>query len=133
MSFTNNLEARLLNHIFGGSTSAVPSSLSFGLATNVTEAGVITGEPVGNGYARVVVTNNATNFPTTTLDGTVSVKRNGTSIAFPQATASWGTLTHWFVMDGVNTLAYGALGEAKAIGANDTASFPANSLTIRLD
>lgn len=34
-----------------------------GLCTDVAEDGTITGEPSGSSYARVAVTNNATNFP----------------------------------------------------------------------
>ena len=46
-------------------------------------------EVSGNGYARVAITNNVTNFPA----AAAGVQTNGTEIAWPQATGgNWGLI-----------------------------------------
>lgn len=133
MSFTNYLESVLLDEVFGGTNYVPPATIYVGLSTTApAEDGTGVTEPAGGGYARVAVTNNATNWPPTGTDGT---KSNGTVITFPQATADWGTATHFFLADSANggVLAFGSLGLAKTIGTGDTASFGVDSLTITLD
>lgn len=133
MSFTNYLESVLLDEAFGGTDYTPPTTIYVGLSTTApAEDGTGVTEPTGGGYARVAVTNNATNFPPTGTDGT---KSNGTAISFPQATADWGTVSHFFLADATTggILAFGSLGLAKTIGTGDTASFGAGSLTITLD
>jgi hypothetical protein len=89
-------------------------------------------EPAGGSYARVAVTNNATNWPA----ASGGAKSNGTAIAFPQATASWGVITHFFCSDlatGGNMLGHGSLTASKTIDSGDTLSFPIGDLDITLD
>jgi hypothetical protein len=133
MSFTNYLESVILDEVFGGVNYTPPATIYVGLSSTApNETGTGITEPTG-GYARVAVTNNATNWPATGTDGT---KSNGTVISFPQATADWGAaVTHFFLSDSLSggVLAYGALGVAKTIGTGDTASFGVGSLTISLD
>ncbi|NMC61668.1 MAG: hypothetical protein GYA55_00725 [SAR324 cluster bacterium] len=129
---TNYLENKILDHILGNSAYSAPSKVYVGLATGVSEAGVVTGEPSSGSYARVEVTNNATNFPNA-VDGS---KSNGTAITFPEATGSWGTLTHVFISDassGGNVLLYSELTVSKAVDTGDTVSFAIGSLTFNLD
>ncbi|MED3982400.1 hypothetical protein [Priestia megaterium] len=133
MSFTNYLESVILDEVFGGVNYTPPATVYVGLSTTaINDDGTGVTEPTGGGYARVAVANNATNWPATGTDGT---KSNGTTITFPQATADWGTVTHFFIADS-NTggiLAYAAIGVSKTIGVGDTASFGVDSLTITLD
>lgn len=132
LSFTDYTENRILNQQFGSVALTVAATLYFGLSTStINDDGTGVTEPVGNGYARVAVTNNATNFPNTTTGS----KSNGTEIAFPTASGAWGTVTHFFISDAAsagNMIAYGALTTAKTIGNGDTARFAASSLTITL-
>jgi hypothetical protein len=132
MSFTDFLENRILNQNFGNAAHAIAGTYYFGLSTTtIADDGTGITEPAGNGYARVAVTNNTTNFPTTTTGS----KANGTEIAFPTATGAWGTATHFFIADASsagNVWAYGALTTAKTIGNGDTARFAIGSLTITL-
>ncbi len=52
-------------------------------------------EPVGNGYARVLKTNNLTNFPApTTVAGRTTVI-NGTAVTWPDPTGPWGLCGWW--------------------------------------
>lgn len=132
MSFTDYLENRVLDHVFGGADFSRPATLYIGLCTGVSESGTVTGEPSGGAYARVAVTNNTTNFP----PASGGTKANGEVITFPEATASWGTLDTVFIADsptGGNVLAYGSLTVAKAVGVGDTPKFNAGALTITLD
>ncbi len=135
--FSDYLEKKLLDHVFGGSAYTSPATLYFGLATaTITDAttGTTVTEPSGGSYARVGVTNNTTNFPA--ASGTTATKKNGTVINFPEATASWGKVTHFFIADaatGGNILAYAALDSSKTIDKGDLPRFNANALTITLD
>lgn len=132
-SFADYLENELLDHVFGAATFTAGATLYFGLSTTtITDAGGNITEPSGNGYARVAVTNNATNFPA----ASGGAKSNGTAITFPTATGSWGTVTDMFVSDassGGNIYCFGALGTPKAITTDDTASFAAGDFDITLD
>ena len=133
MSFSDYLEAKLLDHIFGGQAYSAPTTLYLGLCTGVSEAGVITGEPVGNNYSRVTITNNNTNFP----NATGGSKANGAILTFPEASGSWGTLTKWFLSDAAsgntNTLHSGDLSPEKTIGSGDAPKFNIGALTLTLD
>ena len=56
-------------------------------------------EPAGGAYARVAVTNNATNFPAaTTVTGTTT-KKCGVNVLFPVPTTNWGLMREigWFL------------------------------------
>lgn len=125
MGFTYFLDNKLLDHVFGNTSYSVPSTLYIGLSTTTpTQSGSNFTEPSGNGYARVAVTNNSSNFPPAS-NGT---KSNATAITFPQATGNWGTVTHFGIFDaatGGNLLAWGALNQSKTISAGDTPYFPA--------
>jgi hypothetical protein len=131
-SFTNYLENKLLDHVFGGGNYTRPATLYIGLSTSDPgETGSTAGEPSGNGYARVAVVNNATNFPA----ASGGAKTNGTPIEFPEATGAWGTVTHFFIADnstGGNVLGYGALNVPKSPTAGDIVYFKANDLDITL-
>lgn len=133
-SFSNYLENLVLDNIFGGVATGLGATvyIAVGTATAGTDMDAgFTSEVSGNNYSRVAVTRNQTNFPASS-GGAIS---NGTAIAFPQASGSWGTITQVAVMDAAttgNTLAWGDLTVAKAVGANDTLSFAIGDLDITL-
>ncbi len=135
--FSDFLEKELLDHVLGAATYTPPATVYVGLATAAisdTTTGSTVTEPSGGAYARVAVTNNATNFPAAT--GTTATKKNGTVINFPEATAGWGTVTHFFIADaltGGNILMSAALTAQKVIDAGDLPRFNANALTVTLD
>lgn len=132
-SFTDHLENKLLDHVFGGGDYARPATLYIGLSTTtIADDGTNITEPSGNGYARVAVTNNATNWPA----ASAGAKSNGTPITFPAATGSWGTITDFFISDadtGGNILAFGALAAAQAVASGETINFAVGALDISLD
>jgi len=131
-SFSNFLENELLDHVFGNAAYTAPATLYVALFTATpSDAGGGT-EVSGGSYARVAVTNNATNFPA----ASAGVKSNGTAITFPMATASWGTVAAFGIFDAVtagNLLAWGALSASRAVANLDIVYFPAGDLDITLD
>lgn len=132
MGFTYYLDNKLLDLVFSNTSYTVPSTLYIGLSTTTpTQSGSGFTEPSGNGYARVAVTNNSTNWPAASN----GAKSNANAITFPQATGSWGTVTHFGVFDAStsgNLLAWGALSQSKSISSGDTPYFAAGSLTLNL-
>lgn len=131
--FTNSIENAILNHVFGKTTYNAPNTLYVGLSTSDPgETGSLAGEPSGKGYARVAISNNITTFPNA-YDGT---KSNGITITFPEATGSWGLLTHAFIADAAtagNIIAYGQLLTPKTIESGDVFYFDVGDLVITLD
>lgn len=121
----------VLDTRFGAVASTAPATYYVGLSTTVpTNTGTNVTEPAGNGYARVAVTNNTTNWPAAAS----RAKSNGTQITFPTATGTgWGTVTHFVIYDagtGGNFRAWGSLNTSQAIGGNSMASFAAGALVI---
>jgi len=79
----------------GGATTWAPATWFVGLSTT-TPAGDGTGftEPVGGSYARVSVTNNATNFPAAITTAGVTTKTNGIKFTFANPTGTWGLMIY---------------------------------------
>lgn len=131
-SFADFLENELLDHVFGAAAYTAPVTLHIGLSTTaVADDGTGITEP-GNGYARVAVTNNLTNFPA----AAAGAKSNGIAIVFPAATGSWGTITDFFISDaagGGNILARGQISAATPVVSGETIEFAIGDLDITLD
>src|SRR5215212_10758593 len=84
-------------------------------------------ELTGNGYARVSITNNTTNFPA------ANPKLNGTAITFPTATGNWSRAYSWQLLDnstGGNRLYWGPLATNIKMGSVDAADVTANTIYI---
>jgi hypothetical protein len=104
-SLTDFAELELLDHIFeNGAYSHVATVYMALLTSDAGEGGSVAGEPTGNGYARTAITFGSASARRVTQSGVVT---------FPQVTgSSWGTLTHWAIMDASESgamLAYGTL------------------------
>lgn len=132
-SFSDFLELELLDHVFGNAAYTAPATLHVALFT-VTPSDSGGGTEVSGGsYARVAVTNNATNFPA----ASAGAKANGTAITFPAPTANWGTVVAFGIFDAAsagNLIAWGALTVNKTINNGDAApSFAVGDLDITLD
>jgi hypothetical protein len=128
-SFSNYLENKILDHIFKVAAYAVPTNIYVALSTaDPGEAGGTIAEPVGNAYARTVM-----NVWDAAAGGAT---QNTNQITFPQATGSWGTITHFALFDASvagNMLAHGALSVAKAVTNGDTPRFNAGDIDVTLD
>lgn len=132
MSKSDYLENELLDHVLGAAAYSAPATVNVALYTAApTDAGGGT-EVSGGSYARVAITNNATNWPAAASGS----KSNGTTITFPTATADWGTVVAfglWDAASGGNLLYWGTLSASKVINSGNTASFAVGALTILED
>jgi hypothetical protein len=140
MPFTSYFDhAAITANLFSASVYSVPGTWYIALSTTTPTQAQGTSppwnftEPSGNGYTRVAVTNNSTNFTSATAPATGWTIQNATAISFPFATGSWGTLTYVGIFDAASTghlVGYGALASSQAITTNQLPSFAANALTI---
>lgn len=130
-SFSDFLENELLDHVFGAAAYTAPATLYVSAFTAApTDAGGGT-EVTGGSYARVSVTNNATNFPA----AAAGAKANGTAITFPTASASWGTVVAIGIHDAAsngNLIAWADLTASKTVDNGDTLQIPIGDLDITL-
>jgi hypothetical protein len=99
-ALSDGLEYSLLNHYLRGISHVPTASLEVGLFTSDPGDFSIIGEVSGGSYARAAVANNVTSFPPCSITG-VPTKANGVTIAFPTATVSWGTVSHWAIFEPV--------------------------------
>lgn len=131
-SKSNYLENKILDHVLGGADFTRPGTVYIALFTVApTDAGGGT-EVTGGSYARVTVTNNATNWPAASSGS----KQNGTAFTFAQATANWGTVVAFAILDaltGGNFLYWGDLTQSKSVENGDTAEFAVGGITITED
>lgn len=131
-SFADYLEDKTLDYILGGAAFTPAATLYVGLSTTtITDAGGNITEPSGNGYARMSVAQNQTNWPASS-SGSIS---NGAAVTFPEATGAWGTVTDFFLSDassGGNIYFWSALGTSKDVSNGDTLSFAIGDLTVSL-
>jgi hypothetical protein len=126
VSFSNYLENKVLDHVFGGVAYTAPTTLYVGLFTSDPgETGSGT-EVSGGSYARQTIAFTVTG----------SQASNTAAVEFPTATASWGTITFAAIYDalsGGNLLAYGALTTSKTIDNGDVFRIPTGDFDIDLD
>jgi hypothetical protein len=131
MSFSNYLEAKVLDHIVGKTSFTMPTAY-VGLSTaNPDEDASGNAEPSGNGYARVAT--DGDDWNATGVDGETE---NANAITFPTAEGAWGTITHFTIWDAAtdgNMLAYGELDTPTAITTNQIPRFAAGAFVITLD
>jgi len=131
-SKSDYLENKQLDHVLGGPDYSRPATVHIALYTAApTDAGGGT-EVSGGSYARVAVTNNATNFPA----AVAGAKANGTEITFPKATADWGLCGAFAILDadsGGNFMYWGDLTDNKDVKNGDTAKFAVGDLDITED
>lgn len=126
MSFSNYLETKVLDHVFGGTSYTAPSTLYLSLHTANPDEDGSGAEVSGGGYVRQTIT-------FTTSGNTTS---SSAAVEFPTATANYGTVTHVGVYDASssgNLLAYAALTSSKTIETGDVFRVPTGDLDISLD
>lgn len=129
-SFSDYLENKVLDHVFGATAYSAPGTLYVGLFTAApTDAGGGT-EVTGGSYARASVTNNTSNFP----NASGGAKSNGNAITFATATADWGTVVAAGIFDAGtsgNLIAWCTV-TSQSVPSGVTASIPAGDLDITL-
>lgn len=126
MSFTNDLETRVLQWALTAGSPTRPTAWYVGLFTAAPgEAGGGT-EVSGGSYARQAAT--------FTVSGNLAT--NSAAIEWPTATGTWGTITDVAVFDALtsgNMLVYASLTSSKTIASGDVLRIPAGDLDVTLD
>jgi hypothetical protein len=126
MSFTNDLETRVLQWALTNGSPTRPTAWYVGLFTGAPgEAGGGT-EVSGGSYVREAVT--------FTVSGNTAT--NNAAIEWPTATGSWGTVAYVAIFDADtsgNMLAYATLTASKTISTGDVLRIPAGDLDVTLD
>lgn len=124
-AFSNYLENKVLDHVFGGVPYSAPATLYLALYTSDPGDDNSGTECSGTSYARQTVAFTVTN----------DTASNSAAVEFPVAGSSWGTITHVGILDALTTgnlLAHGALTASKAIASGDVFRVELGDLDITL-
>jgi len=127
--FSDYLEDKVLDHVFGGSAYTAPGTLYVGLFTAAPSDSGGGTECSGGSYARK-------SMPAMAVSGTSPTQAtNGAAVEFATATGAWGTVTHVGVFDAAssgNLMAWAALTASKTVASGDVFRFDAGDLDITL-
>ena len=125
--FSDYLENKVLDHVLRNTSYTSPTTVYVGLFTSdPTDAGSGT-EVSGGSYARQ-------SLSVTTASG--GIVTSSADVTFPQATASWGTISHIGILDALtsgNLLMHTPLTTSKAIDNGDILKITSGNLTVTLD
>lgn len=125
-AMSNYLENALINATLRNTTYTSPALVYVGLfTTDPTDAGTGT-EVSGGSYVRETVTFGAPSN---------GVSTNSADVEFDQATANWGTVTHFGIYDASsagNLLYHGALTASKTIETGDILKITTGNLSVTL-
>jgi hypothetical protein len=127
-SFTDYTENKVLDHVVGKTSFTMPSVwiALFTAAPSDTGGGT---EATGGSYAR----KSTAGADWAAASG--GATSNANAITFVTPTGSWGTITHFALMDAATTgnmLAWGPLTTPQAVGTGNTVSFAVGELDITL-
>lgn len=125
--FTDYLENKLLDHVLRNVSYTAPTTSYVGLFTAAPTDTLSGTEVSGGSYARQVLS------VTTASAGIVT---SSADVNFPQATASWGTISAIGIFDALssgNLLMYTTLTTSKTIDDGDILKISTNNLTVTLD
>ena len=126
--FSDYLEDKVLEHVFGGNAFTAPTTLYVALYTVApSDTGGGT-EVSGGAYARQTGTFTVSGTNPTTASNTAAIE-------YPTATANYGTVVAVGILDassGGNLLAYYTLDSSKVVSSGDVFRFNAGDLDITL-
>ena len=120
------LANKLLDHTLKNTAYTSPSTVYVGVYTSNPANDNSGTELSGNSYARQSMA-----FATASSKAT----SNSADVTFPTATGSWGTVTHFGVLDASssgNLLFYGALTASKTVASGDTLKISSGDLDIAI-
>lgn len=130
-SLTNYAEGKLIDHACGTAYTA-PSTVYLALATadpGEAATGASMNEVANSGsYARTAITFGAA--------ASRKVEQSG-AVTYPTASGSWGTVTHWAIVDSAtygagNALAYGAFSVSKSVVTGNTPAVPTAEVDVEI-
>ena len=126
--FSDYLEDKVLDHVFGGTAYTAPTTLYVALYTVApTDTGGGT-EVSGGGYVRKTAAFTVSGTSPTTAS-------NSAAVEYPTATANYGTVVAVGIFDalsGGNLLAYANLDTSKVVSTGDVFRFNTGDLDITL-
>lgn len=128
---SNYAETKLLDHVLKNTAFNRPSNLYLALCTAApvdTDTGSTITEVSGGSYAR--------QFCDSWDVAASRATANSVLITYPEATAAWGTVTHFAICDALsagNVLAYGIVSPNKIINNGTTATIAIGDLDISWD
>jgi hypothetical protein len=124
-SKSNYLEDIILNVVLKGDSYTPPVAIYVGLHTD---------NPGEDGTANELSGGNYERRPMTFGSVSGGSVQNNAAVTFPQASSSWGVITHFslwdYDSDPSNCLYYGALSLPKTVGATDIFEFLAGGITV---
>ena len=127
-----NLANKLLDHVFKTTEYTPETNLYVGLFTSSpTDTGIAGTECTGGAYAREIM-----NVWDVAAAG---ASENTNAITFTTATASWGTVAWFCILNHLSTLAeanaliWGTVDPTRVIGIDDVAEYAIGALDITLD
>ena len=125
--FSDYLEDKVLDHVFGGVTYTQPTKhvALYTVAPTDTGGGTVVS---GGAYAR-----QTSNFNVSGTNPTTAT--NAAAVEYPTATADYGTVVAVGILDassGGNLLAYANLTASKTVSSGDVFRFDAGDLDITL-
>ena len=126
--FSDYLEDKVLDHVFGGTAYTAPATLYVALYTVAPDDTGGGTEVTGGSYARQTST-----FTVSGTDPTTAT--NAAAIEYPTATGDYGTVVAVGILDalsGGNLLAYADLTTSKTVSTGDVFRFDAGDLDITL-
>ena len=130
-SLSDFAENEILDHLLSAATYTAPATIYLAVFTAApTDAGGGT-EVTGGSYARLAVTNDATNFPA----AVAGAKSNGVALTMVTASANWGTIVAYGLFDAStagNMIGWADLTSSVIINNGDTLRFAAGALTYSL-
>lgn len=124
---SNYLENQLLDHVLRNVSYTSPTTVYVGLYTSDPGDDNSGTEVSGGSYARQVLS-------VTTASG--GIVTSSADVTFPQATGSWGTVSHIGLLDSLtsgNLLMHTPLTTSRAIESGDILKISTGNLTASLD
>lgn len=121
------LENKLLDHVLRGTSYSSPTTVFVGLYTSDPGDDNSGTECTGASYARQQLS---------VTTATAGIVTSSADVIFPQATDSWGTISHIGLLDAVtsgNLLMHTPLTTSKTIDTGDIFKIASGSLTAELD
>ena len=127
--FSDFFENKIIDHLLRNVAYTPPATIYVALFTAVTglESNAPTAEVAVGSYARVAVTLTA---------ASAGAADNTADVVFPTATADWGTITHFAIMDALtlgNVLLWSPVTTAQAVNNTNVAKFLLGTLDITID
>jgi hypothetical protein len=124
---SNYLENKLLDHVLRNVSYTSPTTVYVGLYTSDPGDDNSGTEVSGGSYARQILS-------VTTASG--GIVTSSADVTFPQATGSWGTISHIGLLDALtsgNLLMHTPLTTSRVIETGDVLKISTGSLTASLD